>query len=292
MPGGHDISLFGPGALGRALSEYIKEHGHTLYTIWGREEHQCRMNVGSKMISTRKPFPQYDEDLGEWIFLAVPDDQIAAVVDALATLPLQWTRYSIAHFSGNRDSSALKQLAKKGAKTASVHPLQTFTRGDGADRFYHITLTLEGDDDFLNELDDFFGPSGSKTVRLTPKQKQAMHVAAVFTSNYMTALLYTAQQVGEKEEIRDVLSLLQPIIRQTVENLLAKGPAESVSGPLARGDENTVKEHLKLLKGSPSHKELYSLLGRQLLDLLEHRDESDPDQLATLRNILSLTGEA
>jgi predicted short-subunit dehydrogenase-like oxidoreductase (DUF2520 family) len=45
----------------------------------------------------------------------------------------------------------------------------------------------------------------------------------------------------------DALQLLGPLVRTTVENLLAQGPERALTGPVVRGDVSTVRAHLALI---------------------------------------------
>jgi predicted short-subunit dehydrogenase-like oxidoreductase (DUF2520 family) len=59
-----------------------------------------------------------------------------------------------------------------------------------------------------------------------------------------------------------------PILRQTLANYAALGAPGSFSGPIARGDVETVRAHLKALRVVPKAREVYLALAQAaLLDL-------------------------
>lgn len=283
------VSVIGPGALGSALVDLIqsKSSGYTLYSVWGRTPQDCRFKQGQEWANAGKSFPATKQDLGRAIFITTPDDQIRLVSEQLARLDIDWNLYRIAHFSGSYDSSILDVLAGKGAKTASAHPLQTFTKGDQADRFDSIWFTLEGAPAFVDELEAFVKTAGAKSVRLNASQKKTMHLAAVFASNYLVALMSVVEQIISSNNIDQGLTLLEPIIFQTARNILDKGPDQSLSGPISRGDAVTVERHLNELKNHPDFAELYSRLGDEALQIAKKSGRLSEEQYNLLRNTLS-----
>src|SRR5690606_24287151 len=93
------------------------------------------------------------------------------------------------------------------------------------------------------------------------------HAAAVFASNYLVTLAATAvrilREIGVPEE--DALPALIPLMRGTLDNLEDLGLASALTGPIARGDLDTVRTHLARL--SPDDRALYCALGRETLQL-------------------------
>lgn len=283
------VSVIGPGALGSALVDLLlsKSSRYTLYSVWGRNPQDGGFKQGEEWISADKSYPETTQDPGRVIFITTPDDQIRPVAEQLTRLDLDWNLYRVAHFSGSYDSSILDSLAGKGAKTASVHPLQTFTKGDQADRFDGIWFTLEGDPVFVDEMSEFVQTAGAKSVRLDASQKKSMHLAAVFASNYLVSLMSVVEQITSSNNIDHGLELLEPIIHQTVRNILDKGPEQSLSGPISRGDSATVERHLNELKHHPDISELYSRLGNEALQIAKRSGRLNDEQYNLLKRILS-----
>ncbi|WP_340103140.1 Rossmann-like and DUF2520 domain-containing protein [Rhodohalobacter sp. 8-1] len=258
------VSVIGPGALGSAMIDLVSRHSSfTLASVWGCTQSDSYIldSAGKEKKPADKPKPSNDNDLGDLTILSVPDDKLAGIVRQLSKTAIQWDRRSVIHLSGSVDSSILKPLAEHGAKTASMHPLQTFTRGDGADRFKGIWFSLQGGDELFPMLNQLVTPFGAQTKVLTSDQKSAMHLAAVFASNYLVSLMDVAEQISKDAGINDGLEMLNPIIHQTLHNIFEKGARQSLSGPVARGDQTTIAAHLKRLQNNSDHFNLYRQLG-------------------------------
>lgn len=282
------VSVFGPGALGGALIDFLN---HTdefrLHSVWGRTKSECYQYSESTKKSPNDLFPRDDDEIGDLILLSVPDDNIAAIADRLSKLSMNWEDRSIVHFSGSHSSELLQSLSVKGAATASMHPLQTFTNGDDAGRFRNIWFTLEGDEQLFPELERLAELAGANSKRMNPAQKKAMHLAAVFASNYLVSLMSAVEKITHENDIENGIEMMEPLIRQSLENIIHKGVDNSLSGPILRGDRSTIKAHLKLMESQPDLRELYKQLGIQALQIVNKSGRLDESDSESMRKILS-----
>jgi len=257
-------SVIGPGALGSAMIDLVSRHsGFTLRSVWGRRSDHSHIidKTGNKQRPDRK-FPYQESDLGQFVIISVPDDQITRVTKRLSEADISWNSRQIIHLSGSIDSSVLKPLANSGALTGSLHPLQTFTRGDTADRFDGIWFSMQGDNQIFPMLKKLIEPFGGRARILSSSQKSAMHLAAVFASNYLVSLMDVVTKITDKNGIDDGFGMLEPIVQQTLQNIISKGSVQSLSGPVARGDLFTIEKHLKQLEENPEYYRLYCQLGK------------------------------
>lgn len=154
------------------------------------------------------------------------------------------------HCSGARASADLAAAARAGALVASVHPIRSFAdpaavAGDFAGTFCGI----EGDAAALALLEPALRRSGARPLRIDAGAKTVYHAAAVFASNYLVTLLDTSlrayQAAGMAEH--EARELLRPLVTETVANVLRLGPAAALSGPIARGDLDTVARQQQAL---------------------------------------------
>lgn len=263
------VSVIGPGSLGTAIIDLIVAHSNfSLTSVWGRKSTDSYFFLpGGDKRSAKKAFPSDEPDLGELIIISVPDNKISKIAHRLTDVPISWNQRSVVHTSGSLDSSVLSPLADAGAKTASMHPLQTFTKGDSYERFKNIWVSLQGDESLFPVLRSLVEPFGAYTRVLDSEQKSAMHLSAVFASNYLVSLMKIVEEIANDSGIDDGLEMLEPIIRQTLENISERGPDHSLSGPVARGDTQTIQKHLNQLKSSPNKEQLYRRLGMIAADI-------------------------
>ncbi|REL38181.1 DUF2520 domain-containing protein [Rhodohalobacter sp. SW132] len=283
------ISVIGPGALGSALIKLINKNPKitTLQSVWGSKSFDSYSVLDGEIIHQPNNSPQSVSDFGRIIFITTPDDKIADIAQVISELSVDWSGYSFVHFSGSFNSDLLHSLKKKGAKTASLHPLQTFTKGDAEERFHNIWFTFEGDTSLFSELESLVKAAGARVKKISSEQKKAMHLAAVMASNYMVSLMDAVREVTDLFELEDGVAMLEPLIHQTTQNIFEKGIPDSLSGPVARGDQQTIKSHLDQIKNHPELTNLYSLLGLRAAKIALNNGRLGKDQYQELKTLFS-----
>jgi predicted short-subunit dehydrogenase-like oxidoreductase (DUF2520 family) len=203
--------------------------------------------------------------------ITVPDDSIEAVCRSL----IFEKGAVVFHCSGALPSSVLASAKKQGAYIASLHPVKSFADPARAvETFAGTWCAAEGDKEALAILVPAFEAIGARIFAVDPAQKTAYHTASVFASNYMPPLMEAALDCLARAGVArpDALRILEPIVRETVDNVFALGPAGALTGPAARGDAGTVarqKEALAAWNGD--YAALYELLARLASGLAKKR---------------------
>lgn len=218
------------------------------------------------------------------ILIAVPDGAIAEVAARLASVHLP-SRIPVLHASGSRSLDILDPLAQRGHPVGSVHPLAAIADPvEGADRLSGATWGVEGDGASAELAERIVAACGGRALHVAPGGKAAYHAAAVFASNYAVALLSVAERLLEQAGVDapDARPALAALAAGAVENVAARGPVEALTGPVVRGDVETVALHLARL--SADERALYCLLGREALRLARKAgmDAAAADRLADL----------
>lgn len=176
-----------------------------------------------------------------WL-LAVPDRQIAASADALAT---SGQPPALAfHASGALATAELAALQAAGWSCASAHCLLSFA--DPARALAQLAGTvcaLEGDAMATARLQPLFSAIGARCVALASEHKLLYHAAAVWATNFLPVLQAQAEALWQHSGLpADLLpSLRERLLQHAVDNLLALGPAGALTGPAARGDTALVQ---------------------------------------------------
>jgi len=283
------ISVIGPGSLGGAVIDLIRNQCSlfALHSVWGRTAKDSYLITEEREELAIKDFPEQDHDLGQLIVITTPDDQIEAVCDQLSENNIDWSSRTVIHMSGSQSHSVLDSLRKVGAQTGSLHPLQTFTKGDTGNRFKGIWFTFQGENSCYLVLESLVTEAGAHLKTMTAEQKKSMHIAAVFASNYLVSLMDTVEQITDSQGIENGLEMLNPIIHQTIENIITRGTEQSLSGPIARGDESTVKDHLKQLEDDSDLVQVYKHLGKTALNIAQRNGRITNQEFATISDILS-----
>jgi len=201
--------------------------------------------------------------------LSVPDNEIEPVADKLAKLNLDFPNSLFIHLSGSQDISQLKSISKKKAHTASFHIMQTFpskkTRNI-KNSFSSIETASDNASDYLFGLakDLILNP-----FRLNSADKVNYRLAGVYASNFINAVLFQSQKLADILNIKDhsYNDIFAPLLLSTVKNIIKSGPVQALSGPIERGDPDTIRKHIKSLKQS-SGKNTDALLSYISLSLI------------------------
>lgn len=207
--------------------------------------------------------------------LSVPDAQVASVASSLAEHVLSFPRAleqpTVFHCSGFLPASALKPLQALEWLTASVHPVFNFA--DPArcvSQFMGTPCGLEGDEKATSLLTELLNSIGAKCFSVQTESKPLYHAAAVFSSNFLSVLQAIAREAWSEAGVPEALISLvhESLLRGSVENLLAMGPAQAITGPAARGDTSVVNAQGALVtQWHPEAGDIYhrmSLLARRL----------------------------
>jgi predicted short-subunit dehydrogenase-like oxidoreductase (DUF2520 family) len=203
--------------------------------------------------------------------LAVGDDQIEPVCAQLAQAGLL-DGAVVFHCSGAKSSAALRA---GGAATASVHPVRSFADPQSvADAFDGTFCGIEGDSEALALLAPAFEAIGARLVPIDAAAKTVYHAASVFASNYLVTVMDAALRAYEAAGIPQHVAreLAAPLATETLANVLRLGPAAALSGPIARGDMDTVaRQHDAVSAWDAKAGELYDALASATVDLARRK---------------------
>jgi predicted short-subunit dehydrogenase-like oxidoreductase (DUF2520 family) len=221
------------------------------------------------------------------VILAVPDDAIAPLARILAATAAIHSDQVVLHVSGSLDQNALSALAVSGAALGSLHPLQTLVEPERASEHLRgAWAAIEGAPRAIAMAERLAQDIGLRPFHLRPGNKAVYHAGAVFASNYFVLVEAIAQRLLEQAGLRkdEAWAALVPLVRGTFENLVRVGPAGALTGPVVRGDGETLARHLAVLPDAEGA--VYRVLARTMLDLVRHRGLA-PDVIARLERALA-----
>jgi predicted short-subunit dehydrogenase-like oxidoreductase (DUF2520 family) len=263
------VAIVGAGNLGTAIALALREAGYAIETVIARSRGESLRTAQrlARLVGARAS-TDLSAVRAELIWLCVPDAAIARAARSLAE-KIEWKGRVAFHSSGALTSDALAVLRSRGAAVASVHPLMTFVRGSQPS-LAGVSFAVEGDARAVRLGRRMVEDLGGHAYSIRKKDKAAYHACGTFASPLFTALLATTEQVAALAGVnrKAAKERMIPILRQTLANYAAFGAAGAFSGPLVRGDVDTVKEHLRVLRGSPAARQVYSELARAALRYL------------------------
>ena len=263
------VVVYGPGRVGLSLgAALLRNHALDALTYLGRgleppphpifdnEDPPVSYRVGPQ------PLP-----VGTTILLlAVPDRVLAEVAHELAMAGPAPRGCAALHVSGALSADVLAPLHAAGYAVGSLHPLQTLADPwDGIRRLMGASFAVAGEPTAIAAARRLVRALDGRDFVVVNRDRPVYHAAAVFASNYVVALADTAIRLFEEAGVPSdrapeaVLSLM----RGALDNLEHLGVTSGLTGPLARGDVDTVRMHLARL--SAEDRQLYCALGRRTL---------------------------
>ena len=257
------IGIIGAGRAGVGLASALTQAGFVV-RLHGRKPEDA---LPPAIEFSYGELPAWVADV-DVLLLAVRDDALAALAAELARAGDLGERQVVLHLSGVLDATVLASLRSCGCKLGSLHPLQSLSDPEtAAERLRGAAAAIEGDAEAVDQAEKITTALGLKPLRITSESKPLYHAAAVFASNYIVAVAAAAHQLLERAGVspEDAREALVPIFRGTVENIVRRGPAGALTGPIARGDIATIRKHLNVL--STREAALYRELGHATLNL-------------------------
>jgi predicted short-subunit dehydrogenase-like oxidoreductase (DUF2520 family) len=285
------VAIVGAGRLATFLAVALHDAGYAIPEILVRDSPKSRRRgrslaakLGAKLVSANSA--ALDATL---LWFCVPDREILTAASTLADHltarknSKQRVRFAF-HSSGALLSNELEPLRKAGIAVASVHPLMTFVAG-AHPSLTGVPFAIEGDAVAARAARRIVSDLGGKGFSLPASRKAAYHAWATLTSPLFLAFLVMLEKAASAAGLtrEDARRKSMPIIRQTLANYSRLGPAKSFSGPLIRGDAETVAKHLSVFKQYPEAHDVYVALARAALRGLPVKKKKEFNQLLRAR---------
>ncbi len=252
-----NISIVGAGNLASNLAPQFENAGHIINTICSLHLESAQKLANSLYNTRAIDDGDLSQDNSQFIFLAVKDD---IIYDLAADLILPENSVLI-HCSGFAD---IERLDSYQGPKAVFYPLQSFSKNKRLD-FSNIPICIESYDDQVVEDLMELGKSISKTVSFVPgNERKMLHLSAVFANNFVNHLLLLSQRILKDTNLD--ISLLHPLVQETVKKAFENGPDNAQTGPAKRGDLETVHAQLEMIRDDNELSELYELITKQILE--------------------------
>ena len=206
--------------------------------------------------------------LANCILICTPDDVINSVCsDIFKDKSKDFKNYYAIHFSGSKSLEVLNSARAAGAEIASIHPLKSFASIEEAIKSLPGTIFgITYSSTESKKMAEFLVKSlGGEIIEVENNKKPLYHAAACVASNYLVTLINYAVLIHKKMGIKpeDSLKGLMGLVESTVSNIKKMGTEKSLTGPIARGDVGTIKEHVKSFNEffSKEDSALYRMMG-------------------------------
>ena len=241
-PRAGSFALVGPGRAGTTLAVALTARGWTPVAVAGRDRGAPSTLAAAARLGARAVDVADAGREADLVLVATPDAAIADAAAALAPGPRPGAL--VVHLSGACTLDELDKLrtARPDVLLGSLHPLQSLpTVDEGLTRLPGSWCAVDG----AAEVERLALSLGLRPFRVAPAHRAAYHAAATIASNHVVAVLGQALRVAESAEVPP--EALLPLVRASVDNVEVLGAHAALTGPVARGDAETVARHLDAL---------------------------------------------
>ena len=284
------VAIIGCGTVGTAVGRLLARAG---YRISGVTTTRLETAESAAKIIGAEQFSDSPWEISrqaQIVFITTPDDAIQSTCQVIAKHKGFERSAVVIHCSGALSSEILSSARDCGAVAATLHPLQSFASVDQAETLVPGSFcAVEGDETALPIVRRLVKDLGGVLMEITPEGKTLYHAAAVTASNYLVTLMHLALELDRAAGMSPDISFkaLLPLIKGTLSNIGAKGIREALTGPIARGDVDTVAAHLKAIEERvPELLTVYKTLGLYTVGLAEEKGSLSKDAAAKLIALL------
>jgi len=282
------VAIIGAGKVGSVLARNFNKQGYELVGIASRtllSANKLAHQFGVLGVEKAADITQY----ANIVLIATPDDCIGQVAEEVAQDGGFRAGQVVFHTSGGVSVEVLKPAENLGAFTGSMHPLQSFAHGDSSlDTVAGIYFALGGHAHAIGLGEKIVGDFGGQSFIIADKDRPLYHGAACIVSNYLVSLLHWATQIYGDFGLtpQQASAALMPLMQGTVSNIQHLGPTQALTGPISRGDGNTITAHLAALKNRHEHI-LYAELGLYTVGVALEKGTINEQQATVMKDLLS-----
>jgi predicted short-subunit dehydrogenase-like oxidoreductase (DUF2520 family) len=267
--------IIGAGRVGTAVGYLLEQEGAEVSAVASRRPES--LELAGKFIKHAQMTPDAVKAAkrGNVKIITTPDDLIADTCLLLVTENAVKKGDCVVHMSGALQLDVLEPAERLGARTVSIHPLQTFADVQGAVKRIpgSVFAVTTHDEETREWAEVLVRRLGGEPVVLEEKDKTLYHIGAVMASNLLVALEHAAELLYQEIGMRGgkALSALMPLIEGTVDNLKKHGTEKALTGPVARGDIGILRRHIEFMEREDREVllKVYAALSLYALDLAE-----------------------
>jgi predicted short-subunit dehydrogenase-like oxidoreductase (DUF2520 family) len=288
------VAIIGAGRVGGSIGYLLNKAGYVIEAVITRSMDSAWRSAA--FIGAGEP----KTDLAaagssEIIFITTPDRAIQAVCEKLAATGAVMPGSLVIHMSGAHSLGLLDAARSAGAYGAVLHPLQSLaSREQGVQTLPGSYFRVEADPEALERARLVVAAMGGSELAMPGWKSDAdsvalYHAGAVAVSNYFVSLVdyglkfYQALGASKQEALKAVL----PLIRGTLHNIETLGIPDALTGPIVRGDVETVRSHLEAIrKRAPELLDLYQGLARHTLSVADDRRSLTEETLFELSRVI------
>ncbi|MGL5352403.1 MAG: Rossmann-like and DUF2520 domain-containing protein [Clostridium sp.] len=266
------IGFIGAGKVGFSLGKYLVVNNITVTGYYSRNEDSSKK---ASIFTGTKQFKDINELINEsdTIFITTPDGEIKNVWNEIKKLSIK--NKVICHCSGSISSEIFSNINQYGAYGYSIHPMFAISDKHNSYKLLNNAfVTVEGNPKFAEKISSIISSFGNEVLIINNNNKALYHAASVTVSNLVLGLINTGvkhlEQCGFDEST--AIKALEPLISFNINNIKEKGIVNSLTGPIERGDVETIKGHCNVL--NLEDEVVYKALSRNILEVAKMKNNN------------------
>lgn len=284
------IAIVGAGAAGCALALALYQKGYPIVGVASRRMESAQLCARLVDCGIYSMHPPEVTRLADAVFITTPDGVIETVCTQIADQDGIRSGSVVAHLSGALSAAVLHAAAERGAKILSLHPIQTLADPhQGAQNLIGSYFSLEGAPEAVAFGKRLVEDLEGCPIVISAEAKPLYHSALCVASNYLVALADLAAMLLQRMgmEKAEALHALLPLLRGTVTNLAQMGLPEALTGPISRGDVQTLVDHLGAIRRiAPEALDLYKTIGIWTLHIARQKGALTDEAASALQVLL------
>jgi predicted short-subunit dehydrogenase-like oxidoreductase (DUF2520 family) len=277
------VFILGAGRAGRSLARALRAGGVSIVGLHGRHASEADGITAGP--------PPTSLGSATCILVTVRDAQLEGALGTLASASLA-PGAIVLHASGSADPAGLAALRSTGHPCGTFHPLVALSDPEHAPQTLRgAWIGIDGDDAARRLSERLAAAVGANVLYIPPGEKPRYHAAAVFASNFPTVLMCLAEELLRDVGIAPQVArqALHPLFASAVENLRGGTGAGALTGPIVRGDADTIARHLEALRDHPDTLDAYRALSRAALRWVREAGAAGDDRLKEIARLLRAT---
>jgi predicted short-subunit dehydrogenase-like oxidoreductase (DUF2520 family) len=280
------IGVVGAGKVGAVLAAALREAGHEVVAVAG-ESTASRTRIADLLPGVRVAKPTDVARSCDLLLLTVPDDMLENVASTMVGAGAIHHGQVVVHTSGRHGLAVLDSILAVDARPVAMHPAMTFT-GTSVDlgRLSGCVFGVTAGSEDRALAESLVADLGGTPMWVPEENRTLYHAGLAHGANHLVTLVSQAMDLLAASGADDPAATLRPLLTAALDNTLAHGDA-ALTGPIVRGDVNTVRAHLaELARTAPDTLPSYVVLARATLDRVVTDGRVLPIRAAAIRRVL------
>ncbi|QBX54959.1 DUF2520 domain-containing protein [Nocardioides seonyuensis] len=260
------VGVVGAGRVGAVLAAALRAAGYDVVGAAG-ESDASRRRIAALLPGVEVAKPSDVARGCDLLLLTVPDDMLSNVVTMMSASGAIHEGQVVAHTSGRHGLAVLEPARAAGARTIALHPAMTFT-GTEVDlpRLAGCVFGVTAADEDRELTEALVADLGGRPTWIREELRTLYHAGLAHGANHLVTLVTEAMEILSATGTVDPAATLRPLLTAALDNALEQGDA-ALTGPIVRGDVETVRAHLAdLAAKAPDTLPSYLAMARATLD--------------------------